>query len=75
MTGEDLKDVMQDWDLNAAQLAKVLCLHSNKLSEYLADAARIPCAVAFSIEAVQLLTPGQRSALIQKRLQRKAHQG
>lgn len=75
MTGDELKGVMQEWGLNAAQLAKVLCLHSNKLSEYLADMERIPCVVAFSIEALQLLSPGERSALIQKRLQRKAHQG
>jgi hypothetical protein len=66
---------MKQWDLNAAQLAKVLCLHSNKLSEYLGGVSRIPCAVRFSIEALQLLSPGQRSALFEKRLQRQAHQG
>jgi len=75
MTPEELKTVMQNWDLDAAQLAKVLCLHSNKLSEYLEGVSRIPCAVRFSIEALQLLTPGQRSALFEKRLQRRAHEG
>ncbi|RTZ73836.1 MAG: hypothetical protein DSZ02_06405, partial [Gammaproteobacteria bacterium] len=48
MTAEELKEVMNLWGLNAAQLAKVLCLHSNKVSEYLGGVSRIPCAIAFS---------------------------
>ena len=54
MTADDLKQILSDWELNAAQLAKVLCLHSTKLSEYLGDVKRIPCAVIYSIEALQL---------------------
>ncbi len=73
MTAEELKEVMNQWELNAAQLAKVLCLHSNKVSEYLGGVSRIPCAIAFSIEALQLLPEAQRKALFTQRLQRPTH--
>jgi len=73
MTGAELKAVMNGWQLNAAQLAKVLCLHSNKVSEYLSDVTRIPCAVLFSIEALQLLSHHQRQQLFEQRLQRQPH--
>ncbi len=73
MTAEELKEVMSRWGLNAAQLAKVLCLHSNKVSEYLGDVSRIPCAIAFSIEALRLLPDAEREALFEKRLQRPTH--
>jgi len=73
MTAEELKEVMKQWGLNAAQLAKVLCLHSNKVSEYLGSVSRIPCAIAFSIEALQRLPAAERSALFEKRLQRPTH--
>ncbi len=74
MTGDDLKLIMSDWNLNAAQLAKVLCLHSTKLSEYLADVQRIPCSVTYSIEALQKLSAEQRVALFEQRMQRAPHQ-
>jgi hypothetical protein len=74
MTGDELKKVLRDWGLNAAQGAKVLCLHSNKLSEYLEDVSRIPCAVAFHVEALNLLPAGQRERLLAQRVQRKAHE-
>lgn len=73
MKGEELKSILKTWQINAAQGAKVLCLHSNKMSEYLEDISRIPCAVRFSIEALQLLDDETRTALFEKRLQRKAH--
>ncbi len=74
MTGEELKQALNAWQLNAAQGAKLLCLHTSKMSEYLEDVTRIPCAVAFSIEALQLLDDEVRQQLIEKRLKRHAHQ-
>ena len=73
MTADELKQVFDSWGINAAQGAKILCLHSNKLSEYLGGVARIPCAVAFSVEALDLLDDRTRQALFEKRLARKAH--
>ena len=75
MTGEELKQVLRKWGLNAAQGAKVLCIHSNKLSEYLEDVSRIPCGVRFHVEALELLPEEQRRVLFEQRLQRKAHEG
>ena len=49
MKAEELKAQMQAWNLNAAELAKVLCLHTTKVSEYLGDVQRIPCVIEFSI--------------------------
>lgn len=74
MTGEELKQVFRDWGLNAAQGAKVLCLHSNKLSEYLDDVSRIPCALAFHVEALNLLPEDERRRLLAQRIQRRAHE-
>ncbi|WP_018955146.1 hypothetical protein [Thioalkalivibrio sulfidiphilus] len=74
MTGEELKQVFRDWGLNAAQGAKVLCLHSNKLSEYLEDVSRIPCAVAFHVEALNLLPEVVRQRLLAQRVQRRTHE-
>ena len=73
MTAEELNAVMRTWDINAAQLAKVLCLHTNKTSEYLGGVERIPCAIAFSIEALQRLPEDERKTLFAERLQRKTH--
>lgn len=73
MTAEELKQVMLRWELNAAQLAKVLCLHSNKVSEYLGEVSRIPCALAYSVEALELLPAEERRRLFEKRLQRSTH--
>ncbi len=73
MTGEELKTILKKWQLNAAQGAKVLCLHSNKMSEYLEDISRIPCALRFSIEALELLDEDTRRVLFEQRLQRKPH--
>ena len=73
MTQLDLENVMREWGLNAAQLAKVLCLHSAKISEYLAGVRPIPCSVFYSIQALQMLEPAQRAGLIAQRLQRKPH--
>ncbi len=75
MTAEELDSVRRRWGLDAAQLAKVLCLHSTKVSEYLGEVARIPCAVAYSIEALELLPDAQRQALFEKRLARPTHGG
>lgn len=74
MTGEELKQVFRNWGLNAAQGAKVLCLHSNKLSEYLEDVSRIPCAVAFHVEALSLLPEAERRRLLAQRVERRAHE-
>ena len=73
MTAAELEKVMKEWQLNAAQLAKVLCLHSNRLSEYLGEVARIPCAVSYSVEALQMLPEEKRRALFEKRLARPTH--
>ncbi|OOG24541.1 hypothetical protein B1C78_08535 [Thioalkalivibrio denitrificans] len=75
MTGEELKQVLRRWGLNAAQGAKVLCVHSNKLSEYLEDVSRIPCAVRFHVEALEQLPEDKRRVLIEQRVRRKAHEG
>ena len=74
MTGDELKRVFRDWGLNAAQGAKVLCLHSNKLSEYLDDVSSVPCAVEFHVEALNLLPAEQRRQLLARRIDRKPHQ-
>ena len=74
MTSEELNKVMRDWQLNAAQLAKVLCLHTNKLSEYLAGIERIPCAIEFSIDALNRISKDERSELFRLRINRKTHQ-
>jgi hypothetical protein len=74
MTGDELKQVFRAWGLNAAQGAKVLCLHSNKLSEYLEGVSRVPCAVRFHVEALELLSETQRRLLIERRVQRRAHE-
>lgn len=73
MKGEELKQILKGWQINAAQGAKILCLHSNRMSEYLEDITSIPCAVRFSVEALQLLDDETRRVLFEKRLQRRAH--
>jgi hypothetical protein len=73
MKADELKAQMQAWELNAAELAKVLCLHTTKISEYLADVERIPCAIEFSIDALSRLPEDERNALIQERIHRKKH--
>lgn len=73
MTDTELNQLCQEWQLNAAQLARILCIHSNKISEYLAGLTRIPCAVAMHIEALQLLPAAERQRLFEQRLSRKAH--
>jgi hypothetical protein len=59
--------------MTAAQGAKILCLHSNKLSEYLGGVYRIPCALVFHIEALNLLDDATREQVFKKRLERKTH--
>ncbi len=73
MTAEELNAIRRQWGLDARQLAKVLCLHSTKVSEYLGDVTPIPCAVAYSVEALTLLPEAQRLDLFQKRLARPTH--
>ena len=73
MKADELKQAFDGWGITAAQGAKVLCLHSNKLSEYLGGVERIPCALAFSVEALGLLDGEVRQALFTRRLARKAH--
>ena len=73
MTAEELDAVMKNWGMNAAQCAKVLCLHTNKLSEYLGGVERIPCAIEFSIDALNRLAIEDRKRLFEQRLQRKTH--
>ena len=45
MTATELNQIRKHWQLNAAQLAKVLCVHTNKMSEYLSGVTRIPCSL------------------------------
>ena len=73
MTAEELNAVIRQWDMNAAQCAKILCLHTNKLSEYLGGVERIPCAIEFSIDALNRLSKEDRMQLFEQRLQRKTH--
>jgi len=73
MTEIELNQIRKYWQLNAAQLAKVLCVHTNKMSEYLAGVTRIPCALAMHVEALQLLSDDTRVSLFEQRLKRKAH--
>jgi len=73
MTELELKQVLQEWQLTTAQIARILCLHTNKMSEYLDGVSRIPCAVAFHIEALQLLAGEQRQRLFAQRLNRSSH--
>ena len=73
MTAQELNEIMHSWQLNAAELAKILCLHTNKMSEYLGDVERIPCAIAFSIDALQRLSEQERKKVFIERLQRKTH--
>jgi hypothetical protein len=73
MTSDELNKVMHEWGMNAAQLAKVLCLHSNKMSEYLGDVERIPCAIAFSVDALQRIPQDERKLLFGQRLNRETH--
>ena len=73
MTAQELNEIMHNWQLNAAELAKILCLHTNKMSEYLGDVERIPCAIAFSIDVLQRLPEKERNKVFTERLQRKAH--
>lgn len=73
MTDEELNLIRQDWQLTAAQLAKILCLHSNNVSEYISGVSKVPCAVAMHIEALQLLPEETRKRVFEQRLNRKAH--
>jgi hypothetical protein len=73
MTPDELKQAFDAWGITAAQGAKILCLHSNRLSEYLAGVERIPCALAFSVEALGLLDDKVRQTLFTQRLARRAH--
>lgn len=75
MTESELQQVLRDWRINAAQAARILCIHSNKMSEYLDGVTRIPCAVALHIDALQHIPAQQRQNIFQQRLQRKTHQG
>jgi len=75
MTGDELKNTFDAWQISAAQGAKVLCLHTSRVSEYLGDVSTIPCSVSFHVEALDLLERTQRAKLIAKRLQRKHHHG
>jgi hypothetical protein len=75
MTAEELNQVLTQWQLNAAQAAKVLCVHSNKLSEYLGGVTRIPCAVAFHVDALNHVPHEQREKMFARRINRKAHEG
>ncbi len=74
MTAEELEAVRRRWNLNAAELAKALCVHSNRMSEYLGGVTPIPCALAFSVEALELLPEATRARLLERRLARKAHE-
>lgn len=73
MTEQELDQIRQRWQLNAAQFARILCVHTNKMSEYLAGVSRIPCAMAMHIEALELLPETTRATLFTQRLQRKPH--
>ena len=73
MTAEELNELRRAWDLDARQLAKVLCLHSTKVSEYLGGVEKIPCALAYHLEALGMLSEEQRQTLFEKRLARPTH--
>lgn len=73
MTADELNAIMHEWEINAAQFARILCLHSNKLSEYLGGVERIPCSIEFSIDALKRLSDHERKALFTERVNRKTH--
>lgn len=73
MTDAELDKLRKSWRLDARQLARILCLHSNKMSEYLAGVERIPCSIAMHIEALCLLSDSQRMQVFEQRLYRKTH--
>jgi hypothetical protein len=73
MTGNELKKVFDTWQITAGQGAKILCLHTGTLSEYLSDVTRIPCSVRFHIEALNHLDDTTRATLFKRRLARRAH--
>ncbi len=73
MTADELDELRRAWGLDARQLAKVLCLHSTKVSEYLGGVEKIPCALGYHLEALALLSEDQRRALFEKRLERPTH--
>lgn len=75
MTGDELKQVFRNWGVTAAQGARVLCLHTNRLSEHLEDVSRIPCAVVSRVEALGLLPDAERQRLFERRIHRKADEG
>ncbi len=75
MTGSELKNTFTEWKINATQDARVLCLHTSKVSEYLSDVSSIPCSVSFHIEALNLLERTRREERIARRRQRKPHGG
>ncbi len=74
MTAQQLDDVIRQWGLNAAQAARVLCLHSNKMSEYLGEISRIPCAVAFHIDALNRLPKQEQQQVFVQRIERESHE-
>ena len=73
MTSEELRKILDAWNIDARQAAKILCLHTSKLSEYLDDVSRTPCAVKYSVEALELLDDETRRQLFERRLRRTAH--
>ena len=73
MTETELNQIRKDWQLNAAQLARILCVHTNKMSEYLSGVTPIPCSLAMHVEALQRLADDTRATLFEQRLHRKAH--
>lgn len=73
MTEAELNQIRKIWQLNAAQLARILCIHTSKMSEYLSGVTRIPCSVVMHVEALQLLDEDKRAVLFEQRLQRRAH--
>ena len=75
MDADELKRVLDGWGINAAEAAKILCVHSNRMSEYLGDVSRIPCSLAFTIELLSMLDPAQRDELFEQRRNRLPHSG
>lgn len=74
MTPEELKQAIDHWQLNAAQAARVLCVHSNKMSEYLGGICRIPCALAFHVDALNRIETEARQQLFEQRIERQSHE-
>jgi len=73
MTEIELNQPGKHWQLIDAEMARMRCVHTSRMSAYLSGVTRISCSLALHIEAVQLLSGDTRAALFEQRVNCKAH--